>query len=69
MEKPMVGCKDCAYIERQTNGFICTHKKLAEEAPDFYNGTMVLVYPPIQYARTIGECGPDARLFMTEIKD
>ena len=65
----MIACKDCAYVDKRINGILCRHKELAKQMPDYYNGILVMTYPTVDYARTLGECGPDAKLFMSELED
>lgn len=57
-------CRDCRHVLiAKTGARLCMHPASAKCFVDYFDGRERLVQPSIEAARTIGECGHDAKLF------
>lgn len=57
----MKACSDCSWIDDTKR--LCTHPRSANRLLDALSGEMRRVLHHIQEMRTIGPCGPKAKLF------
>jgi len=69
LERPMILCKDCLHVDKRDNEIRCLHPQSGANFTDYYTGETFLAYPSIQFARSCGECGEDAKLFALAIGD
>ena len=59
-----LACRDCRHVDdHDMKRIICRHPQSAVELLDPYYGTMKTVRHAIDTMRTIGPCGPEAKLF------
>ena len=66
----MIACRDCHHLlipvldDEGTKGRAqCLHPKARVEMADFLTGRPNIIQMSIESMRTIGDCGPDAKLF------
>ena len=55
----MIACKDCRHID----GTRCMHPRSLHRMTDYVTGTVQDVQVTCSYARTLGPCDADAKLF------
>jgi len=59
----MKACADCRHVLKADDRAICMHPETARWIPDYYTGKERLEHPPVDFERTLGGCGPGARLW------
>jgi hypothetical protein len=61
----MIACKNCRHVidDGTEDRTPCGHPKAVRDLSDFLTGRSRVVQMSIESMRTIGDCGPDAKLF------
>lgn len=61
----MKACRDCRYVDVQKHNITprCRHPQSVKEVPDYFEGRVQTIALSVDHVRTIGDCGPDAKLF------